>query len=208
MHQRILDFSAPAIQKNQTYIGEFYRGGKLLYKATMFGGTPTIHTGFKNGSFSITQNQRNPTNSYTEFWGNLGWIASGYAQAGTLIRETLEQCDNYTCALAKLQNDYIAAPVYYILAGTKDFEGAVISRDQKGPVKGSPRFLNSTTWYLVQTNEDHFAGQCYDRCQAANSNFEKLGQDNATVQSVFDNVLNQAPNINILSIFTSIMVPS
>jgi len=70
-----------------------------------------------------------------------------------------------------LQNEVICAPTYYILAGTKDYEGVVISRDQTGPAKGGLQFLNETTWYLVQTNEDHFRGQCYERCQAANNNF-------------------------------------
>jgi hypothetical protein len=68
--------------------------------------------------------------------------------------------------------------------------------------------LNETTWYLVQTNEDHFKGQCYERCQAANNNFMSLGQENANITSVFDKVLNVPPNINYLSIFTTVMVPS
>jgi hypothetical protein len=33
-----------------------------------------------------------------------------------------------------LQNETISAPAYYILAGTKDYEGVVISRDYKAPV--------------------------------------------------------------------------
>ena len=101
-----------------------------------------------------------------------------------------------------------AAPGYFILAGTKDYEGVVISRDQTGPAQGGLQFLNQTTWYLVQTNEDHFRGQCYDRCQAANNNFQALGQANANVTSVFDKVLNVPPNINRDSVFTSVMVPS
>lgn len=95
-----------------------------------------------------------------------------------------------------LQNETISAPAYYILAGTKDYEGVVISRDYMAPAQGGLQFLNESTWYLVQTNEDHFRGQCYERCQAANNNFMSLGQENATVTTVFDNVLNVPPNIN------------
>ena len=56
MHMRILDFSFPELQKAQTYIGEFYKGGKKLYSAVLFGGTPIFQTGFKEGAFSITLN--------------------------------------------------------------------------------------------------------------------------------------------------------
>ena len=125
-----------------------------------------------------------------------------------LLRRTLEECNNYTCALGMLQNEVMCAPGYFILAGTKDFEGVVISRDQTGLANGGLQFLNETTWYLVQTNEDHFRGQCYDRCQAANNNFKALGQAGATVSTVFDKVLNVAPNINRDSVFTTVMVPS
>lgn len=175
MHMRILDFISPDLQKNQTFIGEFYRGGKLLYSAVMTGGTPTFPTGFKQGAFSISLNQRNPTKSPTEYLANLGWMASGYAQVASVLRDTLEKCDNFTCALSKLQNDYTCAPVYFILAGTKDYEGVIISRDQEGPAMGGVQFLNDTTWYLVQTNQDHFKGDCPERCKAANDNFQKLG---------------------------------
>ena len=69
-------------------------------------------------------------------------MASGYTQVASLLRETLEKCDNYTCALAKLQNDYTCAPVYFILAGTKDYEGVVISRGQQGTANGGLQFLD------------------------------------------------------------------
>jgi hypothetical protein len=56
MHMRILDFTFPELQKAQTYIGEFYKGGKKIYSAVLFGGTPTFQTGYKEGAFSITIN--------------------------------------------------------------------------------------------------------------------------------------------------------
>ena len=87
---RILDFIAPELQKPQTYIGEFYRGGKMIFSAVMTGGTPTFPTGYKQGAFSITLNQRNPYKNQRGYLANLGWMASGYAQVASLLRETLE----------------------------------------------------------------------------------------------------------------------
>ena len=60
----------------------------------------------------------------------------------------------------------------------------------------------------MQTNQDHFKGDCPERCKAANANFKNLGQDQATVTSVFDKVLNVAPNLNSNSIYTTVMIPS
>ena len=56
MHMRVLDFGFPELQKAQTYIGEFFKDGKKLYNAVLFGGTPTFQTGYKQGAFSITLN--------------------------------------------------------------------------------------------------------------------------------------------------------
>ena len=59
----------------------------------------------------------------------------------------------------------------------------------------------------MQTNQDHFTGDCPERCKAANDKLTTLGQDKATTTSVFDSVLNKAPNLNSMSIYTTIMVP-
>ena len=58
MHMRMLDFAAPALSKNATYMAQFYRGGQPVYEAVMVGGTAFFATGFKKGAFSISQNQR------------------------------------------------------------------------------------------------------------------------------------------------------
>lgn len=173
----------------------------------MTGGTPTFPTGYKEGAFSISLNQRNPTREPTELLANFGWIASGYSQVASVLRDTLEKCEDFKCAIQKLQNDYTCAPVYFIVAGTEANEGAVISRNQEGPARGGIQFLNDTIWYLVQTNQDHFLGDCPERCKAANDNLASLGQNKATVSSVFDTVLNVAPNLNSQSIYTAVMVP-
>ena len=67
MHMRILDFISPELQKPQTYIGEFYKGGNKFYSAVMTEGTHNFPTGYKQGAFSITLNQRNPTKNQTNY---------------------------------------------------------------------------------------------------------------------------------------------
>lgn len=133
-------------------------------------------------------------------------IFFSYNQAAWLIRDTLFECEDYACAFKKLSTDTIIAPAYYIVAGTKDFEGAIISRDRFGAVNITT--LDEDHWYLVQTNQDHFSGDCPTRCQTARANFEKLGLDNLSVDRMYNEVLDVYPNLNHLSIHSSIMIPS
>ena len=61
IHARNLDFLNPAIMRNITYEGWFYRDGKLLYRATMFAGMNGVMTGERPHAFSISLNSRNPS---------------------------------------------------------------------------------------------------------------------------------------------------
>ena len=47
----------------------------------------------------------------------------------------------------------LAAPVYFILSGTKPGEGALFSRDREE--NPQPLALDNT-WYLLETNYDHW----------------------------------------------------
>jgi len=64
---------------------------------------------------------------------------------------------------------------YNILAGVKDDEGVVISRNRFGPAHED--HLNSTngTWFVVQANSDGWI-DCTGRCLSAVTNMNKVGQ--------------------------------
>jgi hypothetical protein len=64
-----------------------------------------------------------------------------------VIRDALENCDDYQCALNKLTKAKISGSVYYIIAGINKNEGAVISRSPEGAVNVTT--LSDTKWYLV-----------------------------------------------------------
>lgn len=130
IHQRNLDFYFPENTRNITYIAKFYRGDRYLFDAVMFGGLISTYTGYKEGAFSITLNQRAPIDSYFRLIQNFGMIFMGYTQTGWSIRDTLAQCHNYDCAVSKLSTQRHIAPSYIIIAGTKGNEGAIITRDR------------------------------------------------------------------------------
>jgi hypothetical protein len=67
----------------------------------------------------------------------------GYKEISWIVREALESCDDYDCAYNHLKTTEINALGYIILAGTKDDEGVIISRDRDGAAHED--HLNSTS---------------------------------------------------------------
>lgn len=146
---RTLDFDAPEFLKKTSYVGEFYKGGKKIYSSVLFGGAHIFTTALKEGKFAISQNQRTPSSPRDpfSFLANIGYISNGTPQIGHVIRDALENCDDYQCALNKLTKAKISGSVYYIIAGINKNEGAVISRSPEGAVNVTT--LLDTKWYLV-----------------------------------------------------------
>jgi len=104
-------------------------------------------------------------------------------------------------------NTRIAAPIYYIISGVKANEGAVIERDPAS-VHGLYT-LNSTNWFLVQTNYDRSDPDPFHdpRRVAVENRLRKYGnQINET--DLFNEFMTIWPTFNIATIMTSIMIPA
>ena len=67
--------------------------------------------------------------------------------------------------------------------------------------------ISEENWYIVQTNDDTYSGQCRERCLAATKNLNTLTRNNTNTTTVYDKVLNVVPNLNSLSIYAAVMVP-
>lgn len=81
-----------------------------------------------------------------------GWTTGG------IIRYAFEQKFDFETALNFLVNEPLLVPCYFIIAGNKRGDGAVITRDMLPPVSTSVcsvvRRLSTSVEYLVQTNSD------------------------------------------------------
>ena len=99
----------------------------------------------------------------------------------------------------------MVASCYIILTGTKDNEGAIISRNRSQAANITT--ISDANWYLVQNNGDHYLGVCGIRCQSARASFDRLTRENATISNVYDQVLTVAPVLNQLSVYSTVMVP-
>ena len=162
--------------RNNTFKANFKKNGTKIYDAVMFGGVTGVYTGMKSGAFSISENQRAPHQQDTGAIQNLLMMFSGYKEISWVVRETFSMCDDYECAYNHLRNTDINALGYIILAGTKEGEGVVISRNRRGPAHEAHLNVNNGTWYLVQTNSDHWNPHgCFNRCESAHTNLDRLG---------------------------------
>ena len=99
----------------------------------------------------------------------------------------------------------IISPCYISLTGTKNDEAVVITRNRTHAMNVTQ--VSEENWYIVQTNDDTYAGQCRERCQAATKNINLLTRNDTNTTSLYDKVLNVEPNLNSLSVYTAVMVP-
>eukprot|EP00350_Pseudokeronopsis_sp_OXSARD2_P014061 CAMPEP_0170546808 /NCGR_PEP_ID=MMETSP0211-20121228/5142_1 /TAXON_ID=311385 /ORGANISM="Pseudokeronopsis sp., Strain OXSARD2" /LENGTH=218 /DNA_ID=CAMNT_0010851455 /DNA_START=356 /DNA_END=1012 /DNA_ORIENTATION=+ len=201
-----MDFSTPDMIRNITYLGRYYKDGEIIFSAVMFGGHLGIFTGFKNQAFSLNINQRSSESTPYKVYENIKLIGEGYNEVAWAIRDVLTQCEDYDCALDYLSSSPIIAPTYYILAGVKNDEGAVITRERFEPA--AIEVLSETNWYVSITNDDQFAGQCQTRCKVVKENMEELGRENLNVESLMNDVMLRNFTLNEISIYSTISGPS
>ena len=99
IHSRNLDFEEPSAMRKVVFRALFKKNGKYSFDAVMFSGTVGIYTGMKSGAFSVSENQRYPEEHPIYFLENMVMLFGGVDQISWLIRKTLENCEDYNCAL-------------------------------------------------------------------------------------------------------------
>ncbi len=105
-----------------------------------------------------------------------------------------------------LQTGNLASQVYYIISGTKNYEGAVIARDSFKPVLVDHLGHNgSDNWFLVQTNHDRnkIDPERDYRRVPVEKRLRRLG-NNLTYQDAFDKIMSVSPSFNNKTIFSTI----
>lgn len=106
-----------------------------------------IFTGIREGAFSISEDQRNPFGTDAQYYENVALIFAGFNQISWVIRDALTTCDSYACAVNRFSVETVVAPGYLIVAGVKDNEGSVITRDRFGVAHVDT--LSEDRWFLV-----------------------------------------------------------
>jgi len=213
IHARNLDFWAGMgftdSLKDMTFIADFQQGGKTLFKTTGFAGYVGALSGIRPGGFSVTINTRFYRQGVWEmFYEIIAAVEETNASlVSFLTRDVLTRRSDYPSALNELSNTELIADVYYILAGVKPGQGAVISRNRFNATDVWQ--LNAPSqWYVLETNYDHWEQPPWfdNRVVPAENALKAMGQSRLTMSGLF-NVLSTKPVLNIQTTYTILSVP-
>jgi hypothetical protein len=196
IHSRDLDYLSVSLFNNMTYRAKFTKGGEPLFDAVMFAGNTGIYTGMRPGGFAISQNTRSFDKNPLSLIANMVMLFGGYEQESNIIRDTLATCGDFSCAYDRLSTQPNPSYGYIILSGVKDDEGVVIARKRFGDAHESWLDSKNGTWFLVQTNNDHWDSGCYNRCAAATEKMQAIGQESISHQTIRKDVMWQFPTDN------------
>ncbi|XP_063051687.1 N-acylethanolamine-hydrolyzing acid amidase-like [Engraulis encrasicolus] len=200
-HGRNLDYPFE-ILKNATVDVSFMKDGKELYRGTTFAGYVGLWTGQSSRGFTVSGDQR----SKGHWWENVIAAALKNAPASWLVRQTLEEAEDFEEAVMRLAKVPLIADVYYIVGGVHPGEGVVVTRDRRGPADIWPLDPTNGAWYRVETNYDHWLPTPPEdpRRAAAVKALNATGQDNINYDTLYQ-VLSIPPVCNRFTIYTTMM---
>ncbi|CAG9318835.1 unnamed protein product [Blepharisma stoltei] len=202
IHGRNLDYHFIDFFDNTTAIVDFVKDGQLIFSETAFIWYFGVTTGISSKGYSITLNERNSGSAFDNYVS----LMRGFKGDLWTIRQALIDSNTYQEAYQYLHDAKVAAPVYFILGGSGPNDGSVIVRDRTHT--NYTEALNSTTWFLVQTNYDPWLPDPTDdpRRTVATQLMEEIGQADMNIDRLFD-VLSTAPVLNDATVFTTVFVP-
>lgn len=204
---RNLDF--PMVLRNVAYQANFYKDGKLLYKAMMLAGFNGSFTAMKPGKFAVTLNAR-PRDYFLRGVIPALFRVNGVHNPGSLLREAMEEADTYEEALDILQQSKLATKVYYVVSGTEPNQGIIITRNEN-EVEDLWRLDadSDTDWALYITNfdrDDPYLDKIDEGKTAKTREIlrtvtkEKLDEEN-----VMSEILQSPPMFNPYSIYSTVV---
>ena len=205
MHGRNLDTPWLSILRDTAYIAHFFQEDDYVYSAVIFAGFTGIYTGMRPGKFSLSIDLRR-LNGDGPIFKNMLNILRGLKQDSWLLREVLTTARSYGEAVDIISTAYTAATDYFIVCGLNGNEGTVITKNRNMLVNS--RELTNESWYIIQTNKDHFDG-IYDlRYKAAITRLESVGNKNINAESLRNDVMLIVYPAQHDTVYTTTMIPA
>ncbi|KAM6927895.1 N-acylethanolamine-hydrolyzing acid amidase-like [Xenentodon cancila] len=203
-HGRNLDYPH-AVLRNLTVNVIFLKKGKVAYRGTTFAGYVGLWTGQSPHKFTVSGDKRG-TEHWWNWWKNVVSLLLKGSPVSWLVRETLEEAQDFQDAVMRLSKTPIITEVYYIVAGVRAREGVVITRDRKGTADIWPLDPLNGAWYRVETNFDHWlpTPSTDHRRETANKALNTTGQAHINMNTVYQ-ILSLFPVCNGITIYSTIM---
>ena len=212
IHARNQDYSMPGLS-NITVTVEFRRGGKVAYVGETFAGYIGLPTALRPGGWSVSCDSR--FKHGLDLLDNVKAAQNGGKTIGLMVRDMLETAATYEDAIRALNTTLVVAPAYYIVAGTKTGEGAVVTRDRDQPDESHGEGIWSIgdgtkapgSWWRLETNWDHWSAAADGRREAANRRMAKIPRAAVDMQALLG-VLSEAPVLASDTVYTAMMWPA
>ena len=211
VHGRNLDFPFAPLLRQMVINIDFVRGGNYMYSATTFPCYFGIISGSKPNGFSVSVDERHASSSFGKkialIRNLLGLVT--FREGDTIaIRRAFETFDTFAQVVKYLGSVPVVAPTYYIIGGVSGNEGAVITRNRWDTA--NYWYLSDTTWFLVETNYDHWKPQPAndDRADAAIASMTAIGQADMDIPA-FLSVFDAYPVLQeVKTVYTAVMSPA
>ncbi|XP_056293954.1 N-acylethanolamine-hydrolyzing acid amidase-like isoform X1 [Pseudoliparis swirei] len=212
-HGRNLDYPH-SVLRNLTMDVIFIKNGEVAYRGTSFAGYIGLWTGQSPNKFTVSGDQRvcvclwsSGSDRWWNWWKNV--VSALFFRrfpVSWLVRETLEEAEDFQDAVMRLAKIPIITGVYYIVGGARAGEGVVITRDRMGPADIWPLDLLTGGWFRVETNFDHWLPPPArdHRRDAANKALNATGQENINLETLYQ-VLSLYPVCNGVTLYTTTM---
>jgi len=194
----------------------FLRHGRPLFVSTHWPGLVGVHTAMRFDGWSFEQNTRLHSKDADVLYGLLQG-SEAFVFRGRKIMETVP---DFETAVQELYKANYMAPQYFIVAGTKPYEGAVITVDRGGVHKASsPKITRLSSeltaikdgesykgWHIIQTNDDLDHLPLDYRRPVQEIKLITSQQETVSVPWVLNQMLSP-PLYNPYTVFTTVFVP-
>lgn len=196
---------------------DFVKDGQTQFTSASFIGYVGIFTAVRQQKFSLTINER--FNIDGGWVGIIEWLLGKHSAhwLGFLTRDVFEKCDNFKCAQDYLMQAEMVSPVYFVLASGEDPIGQIIVRDREDvsevvTIGQEEDKSKSGSWFVLQTNYDpsneppFFDDRRHPglKCMSELSSNAASGDNFISKEGLFD-VLSTKPNLNMLTVYTSLI---
>eukprot|EP00747_Dinoflagellata_sp_TGD_P108603 gnl/TRDRNA2_/TRDRNA2_170466_c1_seq3.p2 gnl/TRDRNA2_/TRDRNA2_170466_c1~~gnl/TRDRNA2_/TRDRNA2_170466_c1_seq3.p2 ORF type:complete len:277 (-),score=60.16 gnl/TRDRNA2_/TRDRNA2_170466_c1_seq3:70-852(-) len=175
----------------------FSKGGKPLYMvAASASGDIGMATGLRykdeNGDgWSFEQNTRHPDEPKPGVFSGFNAMAAraGGVPYGFAARRIMEETPDFKTAVQKFEHTKFSGPSYFVLAGAKPWEGAIINIDRlsdKNEAMNNVQVLSPQIgrWFIAQFNYDNSKIAEDGRREALNKYMLTLGQEGVNEESI------------------------
>mmetsp|Transcript_8137 Transcript_8137/g.12367 ORF Transcript_8137/g.12367 Transcript_8137/m.12367 type:complete len:393 (+) Transcript_8137:45-1223(+) len=188
---------------------EFQRDGRLLYRSVHFVGYVGVLSAMGE-QFSVTVDDRFDADFDS---GLKAWMKNKNDPAqffGMFLRQLFEAPSpgyDWTQAVSQMNSTQLISPIYFITSGPQPGQGAVITREKdiSLDVWQLNQELNDGSFYVVETNYDHWVPSKWDfRRHAAKKCLNQTTQKNINFETMY-NVLYTKPVRNKLTTYTILM---